>query len=293
MTPPVTKPEISIVLGAYNRRRFLMATLESIRNNGITVPYEIIVIDGGSTDGSLRWLAQQKDVITIIQHNRGTFRGQPIPRRSWGYFMNLGFKAAQGKYILMLSDDCLLVPGTVMNGYRHFEDLQAQGQPIAALAFYWRNWPDRREYWVGLTFKDKMYVNHGMYLREALMKIGWIDEEAYRFYYADADLSLRLWTAGFTIHDCPQSFVEHFSHANSAVRSSNNAVEIGDRQTYIERWSPVFGMQYDEHSESLRFLAHDDRHQTAKGFVRIADLHWHLANIRRAVGRFLRKHGLR
>ena len=110
-------PTISVVLGSYNRRPFLEAAIASIRDNGFTLPYEMIVVDGGSTDGSMDWLFRQKDVITIIQHNRGTFRGKPIPRRSWGYFMNLGFKCAQGKYILMMSDDSLLVPGSAMNGW--------------------------------------------------------------------------------------------------------------------------------------------------------------------------------
>ena len=90
------KPQISVVLGSFNRRRYLRATLGAVRGHGIAVPYEIIVVDGGSTDGALQYLTKQKDVITIVQHNRGTWQGKPIVRRSWGYFMNLAFKAAQG-----------------------------------------------------------------------------------------------------------------------------------------------------------------------------------------------------
>ena len=139
-------PQISVVLGSYNRRRFLKAAIESVRDNGIEVPYETIVVDGGSTDGSLKWLKQQKDIITIVQHNRGSFRGQALRRRSWGYFMNLGFKCTQGKFILMISDDSLLVPGSVMNGLNHYEHLAAQGRNIGAIAFYYRNWPDQSDY---------------------------------------------------------------------------------------------------------------------------------------------------
>ena len=109
------KTQVSVVLGSLNRKRFLKATIQSIRNNGISVPYEIIVVDGGSTDGSLRWLSRQKDIITIVQHNRGNFRGQPVKRRSWGYFMNLAFKCAQGKFIVMISDDSLLIPAPLFS----------------------------------------------------------------------------------------------------------------------------------------------------------------------------------
>jgi hypothetical protein len=37
---------VSIVLGSNNRNSFLEATIKSIRNNSISVPYEIIVVDG-------------------------------------------------------------------------------------------------------------------------------------------------------------------------------------------------------------------------------------------------------
>jgi len=290
MTPtPVTQPEISIVLGAYNRRRFLMATIESIRDNGITVPYEIIVVDGGSTDGSTAWLARQKDVITIIQHNRGAFRGKSLPRRSWGYFMNLGFKAAQGKYLLMISDDCLLVPGAVMNGCRQFEELLSAGQPVGALAFYWRNWPEQQDYWVGLTLGDKMFVNHGLYLRAALEQVGWIDEERYRFYHADGDLCLKLWQQGYTVCECPTSFVEHFTHANHKVRQSNREVQAQDFQTYLEHWSGIF---YDPERHNIGDWLHceyADPHHTALKFPRIErlKLYWHTRL--RALARACRK----
>ena len=114
---------LSIVLGSFNRLKFLKYAVQSIRNElkDANFPYEIIVVDGGSDDGSLNWLLKQKDIITVVQHNRGTWKGQPIERRSWGYFMNLGFKSAQGKYICMLSDDCLVIPDAIKNGYSFFE----------------------------------------------------------------------------------------------------------------------------------------------------------------------------
>lgn len=37
---------------------------------------------------ALSWLLKQKDVITIVQHNRGEFMGKKIEQLSLGYFMN-------------------------------------------------------------------------------------------------------------------------------------------------------------------------------------------------------------
>ena len=64
-------PVVSVVIGSYNRSRYLRATLDTVRRELEDVAHEIIVVDGGSTDGSLRWLLRQKDLITIVQHNRG------------------------------------------------------------------------------------------------------------------------------------------------------------------------------------------------------------------------------
>jgi len=262
--------EISLVLGSYNRKWLLKLAIQSVRENGITVPYEIIVVDGGSTDGSLQWLARQKDIITVIQHNRGTFRGKPIQRRSWGYFMNLGFKCAQGKYILMISDDCLLVPGAAMNGLQHAEALRAAGRNVGAVAFYWRNWPGQKDYCVGLTLGDKMFVNHGMYLRRALEHVGWIDEERYRFYHADGDLCLKLWARGYEVVDCPDAFVEHFAHAGYKVRQSNVEHPSPDWEAYLSLWTGIFYQPDRLNKGGWIYRQYVDPHNTAARFPKRA-----------------------
>jgi hypothetical protein len=74
-----------------------------------------------------------------------------------------------------------------------------------------------------------------MYLRSALEEIGFIDE-SFHFYHADGDLSLRLLKAGYEILDTPNSYVEHFTHANMAVRQSNLVKQQEDWGKYNERW---------------------------------------------------------
>jgi glycosyltransferase involved in cell wall biosynthesis len=254
-------PTVSVVLGSYNRRDFLKSTLESVRNNDMPFPYEIIVVDGGSTDGSLGYLAKQKDVITIIQHNRGEFRGKKIQRRNWGYFMNLGFKAAQGKYILMISDDCLLVPSAIQNGVEQFEKMLAKGEKVGAVAFYWRNWPEQKDYWVGLTLGNKMFVNHGLFLREALEEVGWIDEQTYQFYHADGDLCLKLWQAGYQVIDCKTAFVEHYDHIKPS-RISN----AKDWDAYLKKWEGIFYDPQKKNGGGWIYQSYVDPHQSYKQF---------------------------
>jgi GT2 family glycosyltransferase len=266
VTSAPDRPLVSVVLGSYNRRPFLEQAIESIRANGAQTPIEQIVVEGGSTDGSLEWLVQQKDVITIVQHNRGEFRGRPIPRRSWGYFMNLGFKSAQGRYVLMISDDCLLVPGAIDQGVERFAEMDAAGRRVGAVAFYYRNWPEEQDYYVQRTFGGKMMVNHGMYRRAAMEAVGWVDEERYAFYKADGDLCLKMWEAGYEIVDCPTAFVEHFEGVDRTARKVNRETLARDREAYRQRWEGIF---WDPDGPDLRDrieIRYDDPHRTAARF---------------------------
>lgn len=231
-----THPKISIVIGSYNRRPLLPAVLECIRNDGISVPYEIIVVDGGSNDGSIPYLTRQRDVISIIQHNRGIWRGKPIERKSWGYFLNIGFRAAHGKYILLLSDDTLVVPGAIMNGYDAFEERLARGERVGAMAFHFRNFPNEERYFVTKVFGDKIYVNHGLFLVSALKEINYLDEDNYFMYCADADACLRLLEAGYQTVAAPDSFVEHFKLASESNRSANAERHRQGWKYFKKRW---------------------------------------------------------
>ena len=238
--PLAPTSQVSVVIGSYNRLPLLTKAIESIRNNNITLPYEIIVVDGGSTDGSLEWLIQQKDIITIVQHNRGEWQGQPIKRRSWGYFMNLAFKSTQGQYIVMISDDCLLLPHAINLGVDRLKNLAAEGRKIGGVAFYFRNWPAEQEYYVQKSLAGHLAVNHGIYLKQAIEEVGWIEEQQYIFYKADSDLSLKMWLNDYEIVDCPGAYVEHYYDPNEAIRQSNNAVLEYDRQVYRRRWQHIY-----------------------------------------------------
>ncbi len=255
--------QLSVVIGSYNRHRFLKPTIDSIRRELNRCPFsgEIIVVDGGSSDGSLRWLLKQKDIITIVQHNRGKWNDKPIVRRSWGYFMNLGFRCAKGKYVCMMSDDCLVVPRAIVNGVKLFEEKCADGEKIGAVAFYWRNWPDEKEYRVGLTFGNSMFVNHGLYLNQALEDVGYMDEQNYSFYHADGDVCLKMREKGFSCIDSPDSYIEHYAHANEKIRESNSEVQKNDWAFYENRWKLLLPPSVD-----WKLKEHNDSNNTTRAF---------------------------
>jgi GT2 family glycosyltransferase len=275
--------KLSVVLGSYNRINFLKATLNSIRTNSINYNYEIIVVDGGSTDGTINWLYKQKDVITILQHNRGEFLGKKIERRSWGYFMNLGFKCSQGEYILMISDDCLIVPNAINNGIKYFDELRQNGVNVGALAFFWRNWPEDNEYFIGKTM-GHVFVNHGLYLNAALQEINYIDED-YQFYHADGDLCLRLIKNNYQVLEAPDSYVEHFIHANIEVRKSNLEAENIDWTNYVLKWGNNNPTTYGSNIKKHFF----DESMTYKNFPKIEIYKLYIKNTIVLLKNFIKK----
>jgi glycosyltransferase involved in cell wall biosynthesis len=235
------RKQISVVLGTYNRKQFLKLTIESIRreieNSGLDA--EVVVVDGGSSDGTANWLSSQKDVISIFQYNRGVWRGRPVKRRSWGYFMNLGFRIAQGKYIFMLSDDCIIVPGSMRRAFDYAEGEILSGRKIGAVSFWWRHWPEQAEYGIHL-FYGIMNMNNGFYVREALADVDYADEDTYEFYAADVDIIYKMVAKGYEVVDAPESYIEHFSHANLEVRAFNwNKLKPLDDIRLREKWEPI------------------------------------------------------
>ena len=232
--------QISIVLGTYNRLAFLKATIASVRASQIDVPYEIIVVDGGSADGTIEWLTEQRDIISIVQHNREIVDGKARRKRSWGYFMNLGFKCAEGRYLCLISDDSVVHPDTLANGLRHFEREVAAGRRLGAVAFYWRSWPEEKTYRVGSTLGNKTMVNHGLFLREAVERVGWIDDNRYDFYCADGDLALKIWHAGYEIVACRDALLEHFERVDPTIRQQNLTGLNTDWASYLDRWTGIY-----------------------------------------------------
>lgn len=264
------KKIVSVVLGSYNRLDFIKLTIDSIRTECKDLSHEIIVVDGGSSDGTLQWLLEQKDIITIIQHNRGEWLGRNIERRSWGYFMNLAFKCAQGKYVCMLSDDCLLVPNAIINGINLFEENLQQGKKIGAMAFYWRNWSQQEKYYVCCTLGNKIYVNHGMYLNQVLKEVDYIDEDNFFFYNGDGDLCLKIWHAGYECIESPKSFVEHYPHANVDMRKTNYEKYNHDLKNYLNKWNGIF---YNKKLNNLGMLIEKEFEDKTKTGERFNFLH--------------------
>ncbi|RPG70276.1 MAG: glycosyltransferase [Flavobacteriaceae bacterium TMED120] len=111
-------PQLSIVIPIYNEREVLPKLLAQLPNKEA---WEVLVVDGQSTDGSWDWLQQQKKV-TALQSPRGRALQQ-----------NRGAKAAQGTHLLFLHVDSVVSD----TAWKQLEVALEAGVPLACfrLAF--------------------------------------------------------------------------------------------------------------------------------------------------------------
>ena len=84
---------ISVITINYNNSSGLRHTIESVRSQSHT-PLEYIIIDGGSTDGSIQAIKENSDFIGwwVSQRDNGVYHA-----------MNKGIAKAAGQYILFLN----------------------------------------------------------------------------------------------------------------------------------------------------------------------------------------------
>lgn len=139
-----TPPRVSIVMLNYNGIRYIKRTLSPLFE--LDYPnYEILVVDNGSTDGSLEYLKEQK--VNLVQSPR-------VGEKNFA--CNFAVERASGEYILLMDNDVILQEDTLLQHLvkRHSE-LPCVGE-------------------IGLCFSDEhtgKVQSYGMYLGPTFSKI--------------------------------------------------------------------------------------------------------------------------
>lgn len=253
---------LSIVTGTYNRLASLQRMIESVRSQiPRHIPYEFVVVDGGSTDGTLEWLETLPEV-TIIRH--GELRGAIVA------FCD-GAKMARGQYVVMANDDIIFQPYSLMRALSHLTDFPSCG----GVAF-----ADNRSAQIGRDFEhrvesmpatsangnstDALYAQVGMFRKWLGDAAGWwgADDSIMRLsrtYGGDNYLSARIWEMGFSIDAVPGCLVDD-GIANDVLRKMNNATGHQDSAVYYQRYPRGPRLQIrpqssgDEQLEPLRIM---------------------------------------
>jgi N-acetylglucosaminyl-diphospho-decaprenol L-rhamnosyltransferase len=231
------RPEVSVVIVAWNSGRELLACLRSLQRNQPSVAWEAIVVDNGSTDGSIARVRTELPWVRVIAngHNRGLAAGN-----------NQGIAASKGQFVLISNPDVIYGPGAIdalldllarreraafavaklvyPDGRLQTSagDLPSAGQALLGKRLSrWAGKPaGPRMWWDGWAHDEECAVGHGAeacYLvrRDALGEIG-LQDERFVLDWEGVDWSSRAWDAGWEVWFCPTATVAH--HCGVSLR---------------------------------------------------------------------------
>ncbi len=118
------RPLVSIVTPSYNQASFLEWTIRSVLHQDY--PYiEYIVVDGGSTDGTLR-------ILEKYQHRLSWWVSEPD--QGQGHALQKGFSRARGEILAWVNSDDMLAPHAVQRAVtalqQHPEAVMVVGEAL-------------------------------------------------------------------------------------------------------------------------------------------------------------------
>ena len=230
--------ELSIIIVTYNSAKHIKSCLGSVIKSSQGLKYEIIVIDNNSADNSADLVARdyQQVRLQVNKENLGFAKA-----------VNQGIRASQGKYILLLNPDMVVLDQAIIKCLRYAQNKVKRGivgiqyldqdyniqpsfgnYPSSLTEFFQatylykilpfgRNVPYR--IWWRHWFKDTLGVDwvaggFMMFSRETVKKIGPLDEEIF-MYIEDIDYCRRVKKEGWPVIYYPAARVIHH-HFGSA-----------------------------------------------------------------------------
>jgi len=223
---------LSIIIVNYNTKNLLQDCLKSIYTL-YHKPYtlEIIVVDNGSTDGSLQSINSLKwPNLRIITNKKN---------EGFAKAVNQGIRQSIGKNILLLNSDIVVKKDALVKLLAFVENhpqaglvggrfLNPDGSPQGSCFFLPTLWRVVKEFWFGDKGFSvvKKYVPEGkgpseveavtgavfLIPKKVLSKVGFFNER-YFMYFEDLDYCRRVRQAGFKVYYLPEA---EFIHEHGA-----------------------------------------------------------------------------
>lgn len=243
MSAPI---RLSIVIVNWNTRQLLLEVLTSVRDNAPDFPYEVIVVDNGSADGSADLVRTEFPEYVLIANpdNRGFAAAN-----------NQGFAIARGEQILLLNSDTLVHGNVLAESVRFLDehpDVGAMGcrvlntdgtvqltcsqfpsllnQFLMATGLWTLRWPKffgryLMTDWQRDSERDVDVIT-GCYLlvrRKVMDQVGVLDE-AFFFFGEETDWCLRMRQAGWRLTFAPVGTITH--HGSASARKLNHKRDL-------------------------------------------------------------------
>ena len=248
---------LSIIILNYKTKHLLRLILKNVQALTIPVPYEIIVIDNASEDGSAEMVANLYPTVKLIQsrENVGHAKGN-----------NLGIRQAQGEFLLIVNTDIIIPDAeSIMTAFEYLKQnpdvgilgpqLRNGDGSIQASCFrpYGSYTPLYRRTPLGrLGFAQRDLQRHLMtdFDHESLIDVDWIlgacmfvrrsaveksgaFNENFFLYFADFELCDRLRFYGYRVVYFPDIHIVHYHRRESAQHSVWGG--LGSLLNYVTR----------------------------------------------------------
>jgi len=238
-------PAVSIVIPVFNQLEYTKNCLESIRMN-TRIPYEVIVVNDGSTDGTAEYLMTQKDLIIIT--NKKNY-GYP-------YSCNQGIRKAVNKHVVLLNNDTIVTENWLVNLLEVMEqnpktgivgpvsnkisglqfDSEANYTSIPAMHFYAKSIHEKRKYsWMP---SPRVAFICALINKELISILGGLDERFSPGNFEDDDFCLRAQLAGYKTIIAQDVFIHHFGSKSFKANGNEEYAKRLERnkQIFVDKW---------------------------------------------------------
>src|SRR5215211_5618923 len=105
-----TRLHVSVVMPSYNQARFIRAAIDSVLSQHYNA-LDLLVMDGGSTDGTVDILSSYGDRLTFVSQRD---HGQSDA-------INQGLRRVEGDIVCWLNSDDLFTPKAILNVVNAFD----------------------------------------------------------------------------------------------------------------------------------------------------------------------------
>jgi GT2 family glycosyltransferase len=219
--------KVSFVIPNYQGEELLNACLSSIYAQETDIPFEVIVVDDKSTDGSVAMVKQRYPSVRLIanQRNRGPAESK-----------NIGAREALGDFIAFLDNDVeldkhwlrsiygrLMAEGEeagacashiLLNGHRSI--LNSTGGFVDMLGYAWDRGIFEEDNGSFSRNTEVMYAcSAAMLIRRTVYELVGGFDRRYRYLYEDVDLGWRVNACGFKVYYEPEAIAHH--HLSSTM----------------------------------------------------------------------------
>jgi glycosyltransferase involved in cell wall biosynthesis len=198
------EPVVSVIVPMRNEARWIGDQIEALARQDPGVPWELIVVDNGSTDGSVAIVEQLRDRLPSL-----SIVSAPAASCA-GAARNAGFRAARGALLVTADGDDLVSDGWLAAMVQALDDHELVSGRIEVSelnppgSYTWR--ADAADGLpVGAGFMAFASSSNLGIRRQLFEELGGFDEEV--TYSEDVDLSFRAQLAGHAIGRAPEALV--------------------------------------------------------------------------------------